>query len=160
MLPFYSGTGGSASFAFSLAGVRRDAKGYEWLIEKSGLVGIGRAIIIGASRGNEYGIAPVEIRASIYGLNATGEDDLQETLDSLGSSDENGCAFAVHLSQDTIKFMGIILAGIRSSASGGIVLAKVAAYEIMYDVDMAFQVVAEGMWPRVPDPQDVDWIAF
>lgn len=161
MLPFFSGDDGSARFPFTLAGVRKGAKGYKWQIGRSGKVDIDRVIILGASRGNPYNIAPVELSASIFGLDMIEEEaDLQETLDFLRGNDERGCAFAVHLSQDTIRFMGIILAGTRSSVSDEILLAKCAAYQILYDEEMAVQVIENGVWLPVPEPRKVDWIAF
>lgn len=159
MLPFFSGNDGSARFPFTLAGVRKDAKGYEWKIGRSGEIDIEQAIIMGASRGNQYNIAPVKLSADIFGLDMVEEGDLQETLDFLGGNDEKGCAFAVHLSQDTTRFIGIILAGTKSSFSEEVLLTKCAAYQIVYDEEMASQVLANGVWLPVTHPQKVDWIA-
>jgi hypothetical protein len=87
----------------------------------------------------------VKLTASIFRLGVVDEGGLQETFDFLRGNDEKGCAFAVHLSQDTTRFIGIILAGTKSSASNETLLAKCAAYQIVYDEEMAFQVLANGV---------------
>jgi hypothetical protein len=132
-LPFFEGEG-YATFPFVIASARKDAKDERWKITPEGAVVIQRAVVIAASQGQAQTMNPVETLAAIFGLPSFQDDDvdLQRVLDVLVESTEARCAFAVHLSQDTEKQMGILLAGTISDETGTASLAKFGAYEIAH----------------------------
>jgi hypothetical protein len=103
---------------------------------------------------------PVETPAAIFGLPSFqgGDVDLQRALDVLVESTDARCAFAVHLSQDTEKQMGI-LAGTTSDETGTSSLPKFGAYEIAHSEETVYQILKHNEWPRLPKAQTVDWVA-
>lgn len=163
MLPFFSGMGKLASFPFEVTAARMDATHRAWEIGPSGEVLIEEAIVIAASRNNSVGILPVGVTASVFGFDTRGglDYDLQSILDRLsgGEADEVE-SFAIHLSQDTTKRMGIILAGAASPNTDKFLLAKAAAYSVEFSEDEATELLSAGTWPPVPKPLKVNWLAL
>lgn len=169
MLPFFEGDDNSATFPFQYTYPRKDASHDAWQITSNGAVVIKSAVIIATGRSRrdyQHPPRPADpIWAGIYGVPSfsDGETDLQLLLDMLATKtgEAESFAFAVHLSQDTEKNMGIILASsISEELENTAILAKFGAYEIGHSEENTNQIIKHGTWPRVPEPERVDWVAI
>jgi hypothetical protein len=86
---------------------------------------------------------------------------LQSILDRLSGGEAGEVeSFAIHLSQDTTKRMGIILVGAKSPNNDKFLLGKGSAYSIDFSEEEATALLSAGTWPPVPKPLKVNWFAL